>query len=162
MAHLKECHTTAEIVAVYRAARARLNHAASIRVAAAPPPAPPPPRKPVDHDPDEPPLKVDDIPTIIRVVAGFYRVAVTEMTSPTRRQRLVEPRWLAIHLARVMTPASTTEIGRAFRRDHSTIMHAMQMVDRKLADPAVVKTVRRLRERVVRYHEQQQQREGAL
>lgn len=161
MALVKECHTKADIVAVYRAARDRLWHPPSIRVAA-PPPAPPPPRKPVDHDPDEPPLTVDDIPIIIRVVAGFYRVAVAEMSSPTRRQRLVEPRWMAIHLARVMTPASTTEIGRAFRRDHSTIMHAMNKVDRKLADPDVVDTVRRLRERVMRFHERQQDGGRAL
>ena len=40
-----------------------------------------------------------------------------------------------------MTHASTTDIGRAFRRDHSTIIHALAKMDRQmLADPAMVKT----------------------
>ena len=38
-------------------------------------------------------LRIDDIPIIIRVVAGFYRVGVVEMTSPDRRDRLIVPRF---------------------------------------------------------------------
>ena len=154
---LRECHTKAEIVATYRAARDKLWNPPSLRITAAPPPAPPPPRKPVDHDPDAPPLTIEDIPIIIRVVAGFFRVGVAEMTSPDRRKRLIEPRWMAVHLARVMTHATTTDIGRAFKRDHSTIVHALHNVDRQLrTDPAKEKVMRRLRERVVRFVEQNQ------
>ena len=158
---LRECHSKAEIVATYREARDRLWHPPSLRVVTAMPPkgAPPPgpSRPPVDHDPDAPPLRIADIPIIIRVVAGFYRVGVVEMTSPDRRVRLIVPRFMAIHLARVMTHATTTDIGRAFRRDHSTIVHALQTIEAKLAtDPGVVTTVRRLRERVIRFVEQQQ------
>ena len=159
MAHLKECRTTAEIVATYRDARDRLWNPPSIRIIAAPPPkaAPPPSRPPVDHDPDAPPLTVDDIPIIIRVVAGFYRIKVVAITSPDRRYRLIVPRYVAIHLARVMTHATTTQIGVAFRRDHSTIVTALSKMDGKLeADPMMVRTVKRLRERVIRFVEQQQ------
>lgn len=161
---LKDCHSTAEIMATYRAARERLYNPPSIRIIAVPPPpkGPPasrPPRPPVDHDPDVPPLAVDDIHMIIRVVAGFFRVKVVAMTSPSREGVLIEPRFWAIHLSRVMTRASTTQIGRAFQRDHTTIMHALRKVHDKLAtDPMAVRTVRRLRERVVRFHQQQQER----
>jgi len=166
MAHVKECRTEAEIVALYRRAHDRLWNPPSIRIAAAAPPndAPPPDeagrpsRPPIDHDPDAPPLAPADIPIIIRVVAGFFRVPVVVMTSPDRRVRLILPRFIAIHLARVMTHATNSELCRVFKRDHSTIKHALNKMDAKLAsDPGLAATVARVRERVMRFHEQQPQ-----
>jgi len=75
---------------------------------------------------------------VIADVAKFYGVTVAEILSPRREYRLSEPRHVAMWCAARLTGLSFPQLGRAFRRDHTTIMYAVrQVAKRRAANPAV-------------------------
>lgn len=61
---------------------------------------------------------VAEVQAIVAAVSG---VTVAELKGPCRQRRYALPRLLAYHLARKHTKSSFPMIGRAFKRDHSTI-----------------------------------------
>ncbi len=63
-------------------------------------------------------------------VAARYGIRRDDILSARRNRDVAVPRQLAIYLTRELAQLSTTRIGDAFGRDHSTIMHAC----RKTAD----------------------------
>jgi len=70
------------------------------------------------------------IDEIQRTVCQFYRIDRTEMSSKRRARAVVRPRQVAMYLAKVLTPRSYPEIGRKFGgRDHSTVIHAVRLIE---------------------------------
>lgn len=67
---------------------------------------------------------------IQRKVCRHYNITGEEMLSNRRFHLLTVPRHVAYYLAMKYTRRSSCEIGRAFRRDHSTII----VMARKIAD----------------------------
>ena len=55
-----------------------------------------------------------------------------DLLSCARSARVVRPRQMAMYLARELTPLSLAEIARAFDRDHSTVLHAIRSVSKRL------------------------------
>lgn len=79
-------------------------------------------------------MTINDIQTL---VAHEWRLTVCDLLSRRRSQRLVVPRHVAMWLARQATLHSLPEIGQAFGgRDHTTVMHALDLVETRLADDA--------------------------
>ena len=78
--------------------------------------------QPVDPQPRR--LRVADV---IEVVARRYDLDPVALSGPSREQPIVTARHLAMRLARELTGKSYPEIGRAFNRDHSTVIHAMEV-----------------------------------
>ncbi len=74
---------------------------------------------------------------IQNLVANSYGVDQTSMRSPSRNRDDAWPRQVAMYLARKITGKSFPNIGREFgNRDHSTVMFAMQAVEKRMdADP---------------------------
>lgn len=71
------------------------------------------------------------IADIQREVAEYFRIPLREMTSNRRTRDITIPRQVAMYLARQLTPKSFPDIGRRFgNRDHSTIMHAVALIER--------------------------------
>ena len=71
------------------------------------------------------------IDEIQRTVCEYYRLERNEMSSKRRARAVARPRQVAMYLAKVMTPRSYPEIGRKFGgRDHSTVIHAVKLVDK--------------------------------
>lgn len=68
---------------------------------------------------------------IMQIAARASGVTVADLQSPSRRRRVVRPRQLAMYLARRFTDASLAEIGRAFGRDHSSVIYALDQVERR-------------------------------
>lgn len=67
---------------------------------------------------------------IQKVVAGYYKIRVTELLSAKRTRSLARPRQIAMALAKELTKHSLPEIGSAFGgRDHSTVIHAVRKVE---------------------------------
>lgn len=62
------------------------------------------------------------------VTAKYFAVAVAEMKSPIRAQWITKPRHAAMFLARHFSQASLTQIGRFFKRDHSTVISAIERI----------------------------------
>lgn len=78
-------------------------------------------------------------------VAAHYQISRSDMLSPSRYRSVARPRAVAIALCRVLTTKSSTQIGRAFNRDHSTVLDRCRAVIRLCdADPAFNDEIARL------------------
>jgi hypothetical protein len=86
---------------------------------------------------------------IKHTVCGYYGIELSAMDSARREKRFTQPRQVAMFLAAEMTPNSLAEIGRRFKRDHTTVIHAIRAVEERMyADAEVLLDVEVLRERL--------------
>lgn len=77
------------------------------------------------------------IEEIQRKVAERYNIRLSEMMSKRRERSVVRPRQIAMFLAKNLTTKSLPDIGRAFNRDHTTVLHGIKAVeDLRAEDPA--------------------------
>ncbi|MFZ2510154.1 MAG: chromosomal replication initiator protein DnaA [Gordonia sp. (in: high G+C Gram-positive bacteria)] len=67
---------------------------------------------------------------IMAIAAEYYSISVDELRGPGRGRPLVGYRQIAMYLCRELTDQSLPQIGEAFNRDHTTVMHA----DRKIRE----------------------------
>lgn len=78
-------------------------------------------------------LRVSDkeitIKEILYAVCGHYQIGLSDLKSNRRERRLARPRQLAMYLSKLLTPQSLPDIGRAFERDHTTVMHAVSTIE---------------------------------
>jgi len=76
---------------------------------------------------------------IQREVARHYNIRLDEMHSKRRSRNIVQPRQVAMYLAKTLTTSSYPEIGHHFGgRDHTTVMHAVGKVEKMLAEDPVM------------------------
>lgn len=69
------------------------------------------------------------IDNIQKVVAEYYKIKLSDITSKRRTRSIARPRQIAMTLAKEMTNHSLPEIGDAFGgRDHTTVMHACKRI----------------------------------
>lgn len=72
-----------------------------------------------------------------------FGISVVDLISPSRRQPLARQRQLAIYLCVKLCNASYIRTGRAFNRDHTTVMHALRTTAVRLVmDEAVLADAR--------------------
>ena len=84
---------------------------------------------------------------IIKSVGEYFNVTPFEIKGKKKNKSLVQPRQIAMYLARQITDYSTTEIGTEFGgRDHTTVMYANNRVDSLMkSDEAYAATVNKLK-----------------
>jgi chromosomal replication initiator protein len=70
------------------------------------------------------------ISQIQALVAARHRLCVRDILSRRRSAQVARPRQIAMWLARHITPCSLPEIGHAFERDHTTVMHGIDRIDK--------------------------------
>jgi len=85
----------------------------------------------VDVETLGPPRTIDQI---MELTARVYGLTVNDLRGRSRRQTVVRPRHFAMYLCRRLTAASVKEIGRAFSRDHSSVLHALSAVEKRTAE----------------------------
>jgi len=61
-------------------------------------------------------------------IARQFRVNVSDMQSKSRKKTIAFPRQVSMYLARKYTEQGLMEIGRAFNRDHSTVLHSVRVI----------------------------------
>jgi hypothetical protein len=83
---------------------------------------------------------------IIDAVSAHFAVPRMDLISARRDKYLSEARFAAYHLCREMTPFSYPQIGRAFRRDHTTVMNGIKRAAELMSDADFAKRVERARE----------------
>lgn len=71
------------------------------------------------------------IGSIVKEVSSYYNVEVSEIKGKKRTAIIKDARNTAIYLTRKITQYSTTEIGTYFDRDHSTITHSIDKVEKE-------------------------------
>jgi hypothetical protein len=77
------------------------------------------------------------ITDIQRYVAQKYGLKRWDLISESRRTHIVGPRQVAMYLSFRLLGRSLSEIGRLFRRDHTTVIHAVKLTkQRVLGDSA--------------------------
>jgi len=69
-------------------------------------------------------------------VAREFRLRSGDLQSKSRQQRIAFARQLAMYLCRKITGAPFENIGEHFNRDHSTVIHAYQLIERRMARDA--------------------------
>ena len=69
-----------------------------------------------------------DADTVIRAVADKYGVQPADLTGKRKTRDIALPRQIAMYVCRELTDMSTTAIGQAFGRDHTTVMHGCEKV----------------------------------
>jgi chromosomal replication initiation ATPase DnaA len=75
-----------------------------------------------------------DIEMIQKTVSDFFQIRLVDLKSKKRTQHIAFCRQVAMHLCRKMTDSSFPAIGEAFGRDHSTVIHAHNLIARRIAN----------------------------
>jgi chromosomal replication initiator protein len=89
------------------------------------------------------------IESIQKAVAEHFDIRLSDLVGPKRPQNIAWPRQVAMFLARTMTNQSFPVIGDAFSRNHATIVHACQLVERRQTEDLKLRqTLSLLRQRV--------------
>ena len=65
---------------------------------------------------------------IKKEVASYFNIRLNDLTSARRTRSLARPRQIGMSLAKELTQHSFTEIGDAFGKDHTTVLHANRKV----------------------------------
>ncbi|GAC1626706.1 MAG: chromosomal replication initiator protein DnaA [Nevskia sp.] len=65
---------------------------------------------------------------IKRTVAAYYNIRLADLNSVRRTRTLARPRQIAMSIAKELTRHSYPEIGAAFGKDHTTVLHACRKV----------------------------------
>lgn len=82
--------------------------------------------------------KMVTIDNIKKLVATHYNIRITDLSSPRRTRMLARPRQVAMALAKDLTQHSLPEIGEAFGKDHTTVLHACRkVVELRVSDPKI-------------------------
>lgn len=77
--------------------------------------------------------------------AAAFDLTVADLRSPSRAARVAWARQVAMYLSRELTDATLPAIGKAFARNHTTVMHACKRTAARIAeDPAAHEAVRYL------------------
>ncbi len=78
------------------------------------------------------------IQNILDAVTSFYNIKLSDLLSKRRHKSITVPRQVGMWLSRKHTRFSLEEIGGYFGgRDHTTVMHAVKTVNKKLDDDPV-------------------------
>jgi chromosomal replication initiator protein len=70
---------------------------------------------------------------IIKAVADFYEISITDLIGRSRKQEIVEPRQISCYLLRNMLSLSYPYIGEKLgKRDHTTAIHAFEKISKQI------------------------------
>ena len=88
---------------------------------------------------------------IIKVVAEYFFVSISDLLSSKRSQDIVYPRQIVMYLCRTMTDVSLGVIGKKLgKRDHTTVMHGYDKIQKLIdTDPKVKKDVEELKKKIL-------------
>ena len=73
-----------------------------------------------------------DVESIQNTVADFFHIRLTDLKSKKRTQHIAFCRQVAMYLCRKLTDSSFPTIGEHFGRDHSTVIHAYNLIMRRV------------------------------
>ncbi|MCB2184140.1 MAG: chromosomal replication initiator protein DnaA [Desulfobulbaceae bacterium] len=78
-------------------------------------------------------------PIVIRdFIARQFKIEIDELKSKSRKQAITFPRQIAMYFSRKYTEMPLADIGKAFNRDHSTVVHAIRAItDKKTRNTSI-------------------------
>ena len=75
-----------------------------------------------------------DVEMIQKTVSDFFHIRLVDLKSKKRTQHIAFCRQVAMYLCRKLTSSSFPVIGEAFGRDHSTVIHAFNLIQRRVTN----------------------------
>jgi len=66
-------------------------------------------------------------------IARQFKVSIQDLQSRSRKKTITFPRQVSMYLARKYTEQGLAEIGKAFNRDHSTVLHSVRVISDAVA-----------------------------
>ncbi len=75
-----------------------------------------------------------DVEMIQKTVSDFFHIRLIDLKSKKRTQHIAFCRQVAMYLCRKLTASSFPVIGEAFGRDHSTVIHAHNLIQRRVTN----------------------------
>ncbi len=78
---------------------------------------------------------------IIQSVADTFHLSTDLLLSKKRNYEIVYARQVAIYLVRKLLSLSLPDIGKRFQKDHTTILHSLSIMEKKLSSDAKLKTL---------------------
>lgn len=76
--------------------------------------------------------KVPNLHMLLQLVSDREGMSITKIKNARRHQSLVWPRQIFYFLARYTTNASLNQIGRCVNKDHTTVLHGIYAIERKV------------------------------
>ena len=73
-----------------------------------------------------------NIDLIKETVSNYFKIEVSDLSSKNRASSIAYPRQVAMYLCRNMLDCALGNIGSAFEKDHTTIMHGVKKIDEKI------------------------------
>jgi chromosomal replication initiator protein len=71
------------------------------------------------------------IESIVRAVAERFSLLPSQLKQKTNEQKITRPQQIAMYLAKELTSASLSQIGKAFSgKHHTTVLHSIETIDR--------------------------------
>ena len=89
---------------------------------------------------------------IVNAVCTHFSLRPIDLRSRRRSRNVVVPRQLAMYLCRRLMSASFPHIGELFGRDHSTVIHATTVTERRIKEDAAFQATLERLERSIREH----------
>ena len=89
-------------------------------------------------------------PVVIRdFIATQFKIDIAELQSKSRKQALAFPRQIAMYLSRKYTEMPLVDIGKAFNRDHSTVVHSIRVItDKRIRNTSIRRQVEFLEDKL--------------
>ncbi|MBU0483015.1 MAG: chromosomal replication initiator protein DnaA [Proteobacteria bacterium] len=66
-------------------------------------------------------------------IARQFKTSIDDLRSKSRKKAVAFPRQIAMYLARKLTDQALSDIGKAFNRDHSTVVHSIRVISDTIA-----------------------------
>ena len=90
-----------------------------------------------------------NVESIQKLVADHFELRVGDIVGPKRPKNIVWPRQIAMYITRQMTDLSFPVIGEAFSRNHATIVHACQTIEKQQTEDLKLRqTISLLQQRI--------------
>lgn len=86
------------------------------------------------------PPDIITVDRVLKTVASYYGLKVSDLKSPRRHKSVAAPRAVAMYLARTHTRESYPDLGRAFGgKHHTTVISAVEKISKRLASDAALR-----------------------
>ena len=88
------------------------------------------------YAPPVPRTRMRTMKEILTIVADEFQVEEIHLMSKRRTLEITLPRHVAMYLGKQCTHQSFPQIGRFFNRDHTTVLHGVGVVERRMREDA--------------------------
>jgi chromosomal replication initiator protein len=75
-------------------------------------------------------LKKVYVEEVVEKVASYYKTTIEKIIKGSREKENVIPRQMAMYLSKKMTTSTLKNIGKIFMKDHSTVIHGCQTIEK--------------------------------